>query len=76
MEEVPGALDLVTTEELVEELIKRHRGTHRSLIISSCTPKEGTVSQMELRNVVIANDTKTVIAMLRAVGESMTKKPE
>jgi len=76
MEEVPGALDLVTTEELVDELVRRHKGLHRSLIVSSCTPKEGTTDKMEMRNIVVANDAKTIMAMLRGVSESITQKPK
>jgi len=76
MEEVPGALDLLTTEELVDELIKRHKGLHRSLIISSCTPKEGTTGKMEMRSIVVANDNQTIINMLRGVTESLTQKPK
>ena len=72
----PGALDLVTTEELVNELIRRHTGEHRSLIVSSVTPKEGTIDQMELRSIVVANNTEMIICMIKAIGESVKQKPQ
>ena len=49
-------LDLVSTDDLVAELARRHTGDGRCLFYSSCLPIEGSISAGEVRTVLICSN--------------------
>ena len=55
-------LDLVTTDELIQELGRRHTGDTRALCVVSCTPEDGKPGMTSFRTVFIAKEKKLLLA--------------
>lgn len=56
-DETSNPLNLITTDELLLELAKRHTGDGRCLFYSSCLPIEGSLSSGEVRTILVCNNT-------------------
>lgn len=63
-----GDLDLVTTDDLLQELGKRHNGVSRALAVVSCVPEDGKPGHMSFRTLFITQDKALLMgAVNRAV---------
>jgi hypothetical protein len=61
-------LDLVTTDELLKELGKRHSGPSRALCVVSCVPEDGRPGYTSFRTMFISQDKALLMsAIVRAM---------
>ena len=73
-EDTPNSLQFETTESLISELVHRHTGDGRALVLISCTPVEGGIpGQGELRTVFIGKD-KNLLNGVIAKGFEMVRE--
>jgi hypothetical protein len=63
-----GVLDLVTTDELLQELGKRHNGASRALCVVSCVPEDGKPGYTSFRTMFMSQDKALLMsAIVRAM---------
>lgn len=60
-----GTLDLVTTDELLQELGKRHNGASRALAVVSCVPEDGKPGYTSFRTMFITQDKALLLSAVR-----------
>lgn len=52
----PNPLSFATTDDLFNELARRHNGEGRCLFVASCLPVEGKPDGGNLRTIFVSND--------------------
>lgn len=66
-------LDLVTTEELIQELGKRHNGASRALAVVSCVPEDGKPGFTSFRTMFITQDKALLLSAIHRALEALRK---
>lgn len=68
-----ATLELVTTEDLLQELGKRHNGASRALAVVSCVPEDGKPGFTSFRTMFITQDKALLFSAVYRALEALRK---
>lgn len=68
-----AVLDLVTTDELLQELGKRHNGASRALAVVSCVPEDGKPGFTSFRTMFVTQDKALLFSAIHRALDALRK---
>lgn len=69
-----AALELVTTDELLQELGRRHNGASRALCVISCVPEDGKPGYTSFRTMFITQDKALLLSAVKRAMEALGRQ--
>lgn len=68
-----ATLELVTTDDLLQELGKRHNGASRALAVVSCVPEDGKPGYTSFRTMFISQDKALLLSAIHRALEALRR---